>query len=160
MLFRSAPTVIGGGALGSLQTTDKLTIRNFGMSVTSLDRFSSMVDRKPDKGFSTEEAFTSAVFQSQAGYEKRRLQSRRSKRKYSLQYSNISGIEKTAIEEFYRARSGDFETFSFDLSHINESGIITTRFEGPLSVEQSYSTGSRLIDNIYTVSFKLQEVFD
>lgn len=158
--MNTAPTVIGGGALGSLQTTDKLTIRNFGMSVTSLDRFSSMVDRKPDKGFSTEEAFTSAVFQSQAGYEKRRLQSRRSKRKYSLQYSNISGIEKTAIEEFYRARSGDFETFSFDLSHLNESGTIATRFDGPLSVTQVLSSGTTLTDNFFTVSFSLQEVFD
>ena len=156
----TAPTVIGGGALGSLQATDKLIIRSFGMSVASLDRFNSMADRKPDKGFSTEEAFQSAIFLSQAGYEKRRLQSRRSKRKYSLQYSNISGIEKTAIEEFYRARSGDFESFTFDLSHINDSGTINSRFDGPLNVTQVLSTGTTLTDNFYTVSFSLQEVFD
>ena len=156
----TAPTVIGGGALGSLQATDKLIIRSFGMSVASLDRFNSMADRKPDKGFSTEEAFQSSIFLSQAGYEKRRLQSRRSKRKYSLQYSNISGIEKTAIEEFYRARSGDFESFTFDLSHINDSGTINSRFDGPLNVTQVLSTGTTLTDNFYTVSFSLQEVFD
>ena len=156
----TAPTVIGGGALGSLQATDKLIIRSFGMSVASLDRFNSMADRKPDKGFSTEEAFQSAIFLSQAGYEKRRLQSRRSKRKYSLQYSNISGIEKTAIEEFYRARSGDFESFTFDLSHINDSGTINSRFDGPLNVTQVLSTGTTLTDYFYTVSFSLQEVFD
>ena len=154
------PTVIGGGALGSLQATDKLTIRSFGMSVTSLDRFNSMADKKPDKGFSTEEAFQSAIFLSQAGYEKRRLQSRRSKRNYTLQYSNISGIEKTAIEEFYRARSGDFESFTFDLSHINDSGTINARFDGTLNVTQVLSTGTTLTDNFYTVSFSLQEVFD
>ena len=104
--MNTAPTVIGGGALGSLQSTDKLIIRTFGMQLTNTDRFNSMADRKPDTGFSTEEAFQSAVFLSQAGYEKRRLQSRRSKRNFTLQYSNISGIEKTAIEQFYRERSG------------------------------------------------------
>ena len=158
--MNTEPTVIGGGALGSLQATDKLTIRNLGMSVTSLDRFNSMADRKPDKGFSSEEAFQSAIFLSQAGYEKRRLQSRRSKRNYTLQYSNISGIEKTAIEEFYRARSGDFESFTFDLSHINDSGTINARFDGTLNVTQVLSTGTTLTDNFYTVSFSLQEVFD
>ena len=100
------------------------------------------------------------TFASQAGYEKRRLRSRRSKRSYDIKYTSITGVEKTAIENFYNARSGEFESFSFDLSHINETGTITTRFQGPLSIEQTYSTGSRLIDNFYMVSFKLQEVFD
>ena len=156
----SAPTVIGGGALGSLQATDKLTIRSFGMSVTSLDRFNSMVDRKPDTGFSTQETFASSIFTSQAGYEKRRLKTRRSKRNYSLTYSNISGIEKTAIEEFYRARSGDFESFTFDLSHLNDSGTINARFDGSLDIQQVLSSGTTLTENFFTVSFKLQEVFD
>ena len=75
-------------------------------------------------------------------------------------YDASSWVEKTAIENFYNARSGEFESFSFDLSHINETGTITTRFQGPLSIEQTYSTGSRLIDNFYMVSFNLQEVFD
>ena len=154
------PTVIGGGALGSLQATDKLTIRSFGMSVTSLDRFNSMVDRKPDTGFSTQETFASSIFTSQAGYEKRRLKTRRSKRNYTLTYSNISGIEKTAIEEFYRARSGDFESFTFDLSHLNDSGTINARFDGSLDIQQVLSSGSTLTENFFTVSFKLQEVFD
>lgn len=156
----SAPTVIGGGALGSLQATDKLTIRSFGMTVTSLDRFNSMVDRKPDTGFSTQEQFSSSIFTSQAGYEKRRLKTRRSKRNYTLTYSNISGIEKTAIEEFYRARSGDFESFTFDLSHLNDSGTINARFDGSLDIQQVLSAGSTLTENFFTVSFKLQEVFD
>ena len=156
----SAPTVIGGGALGSLQATDKLTIRSFGMTVTSLDRFNSMADRKPDTGFSTQETFASSVFTSQAGYEKRRLKTRRSKRNYSLTYSNISGIEKTAIEEFYRARSGDFESFTFDLSHLNDSGTINARFDGSLDIQQVLSSGTTLTENFFTVSFKLQEVFD
>ena len=154
------PTVIGGGALGSLQATDKLTIRNLGMSVVSLDRFNSMADRKPDTGFSTQETFASSIFTSQAGYEKRRLKTRRSKRNYSLTYSNISGIERTAIEEFYRARSGDFESFRFDLSHLNDSGTINARFDGSLDIQQVLSSGTTLTENFFTVSFKLQEVFD
>jgi hypothetical protein len=154
------PTVIGGGALGSLQATDKLTIRNLGMSVVSLDRFNSMADRKPDTGFSTQETFASSIFTSQAGYEKRRLKTRRSKRNYSLTYSNISGIERTAIEEFYRARSGDFESFTFDLSHLNDSGTINARFDGSLDIQQVLSSGTTLTENFFTVSFKLQEVFD
>ena len=156
----TAPTVIGGGALGSLQATDKLIIRTFGMQLTNTDRFNSMADRKPDTGFSTEEVFQSAVFLSQAGYEKRRLQSRRSKRNFTLQYSNISGIEKTAIEQFYRERSGDFESFTFDLSHLNDSGTINARFDGALNITQVLSTGTTLNDNFFTVSFALQEVFD
>ena len=156
----SAPTVIGGGALGSLNSTDKLAIRSFGMSLVTNDRFNSMADRKPDKGFATNEKFDVASFTSQAGYEKRRLKSRRSKRSYDLTYSNISGIERTAIEQFYRARSGDFESFTFDLSHLSESGTLSTRFDGELNVAQALSTGSTLTENFYTVSFKLQEVFD
>jgi hypothetical protein len=109
---------------------------------------------------SHKEQFDVTTFTSQAGYEKRRLKSRRSKRNYQLSYTAVTGVEKTAIENFYNARSGEFESFTFDLSHINETGTITTRFAGPLSVEQTYSTGSRLIDNFYTVSFSLQEVFD
>ena len=158
--MNTAPTVIGGGALGSLQSTDKLIIRTFGMQLTNTDRFNSMADRKPATGFSTEEAFQSAVFLSQAGYEKRRLQSRRSKRNFTLQYSNISGIEKTAIEQFYRERSGDFESFTFDLSHLNDSGTINARFDGALNITQVLSTGTTLNDNFFTVSFDLQEVFD
>ena len=156
----TAPTVIGGGALGSIQSTDKLTIRGFGMSVTTKDRFNSMIDRKPDTGFSRSETFDVATFTSQAGYEKRRLKSRRSKRIYQLTYTNITGIERTAIEEFYRARNGTYESFNFDLSHLSDSGTINARFEGPLSVTQVLSTGTALVDNFFTVSFGISEVFD
>ena len=158
--MNTAPTIIGGGALGSVQKNDKLSIRTFGMTVTTLDRFTSMSDRKPDKGYQTDERYDVTTFTSQAGYEKRRLKSRRSKRSYSLTYTNITGVEKLAIENFYRARSGDFETFTFDLSHLNDSGTINTRFNGPLSVTQVLSTGSTLVENFYTVSFALQEGFD
>ena len=83
-----------------------------------------------------------------------------SKRNITLQYSNISGIEKTAIEQFYRERSGDFESFTFDLSHLSDSGTMTTRFDGPLNITQVLSRGTSLNDNFFTVSFSLQEVFD
>tara|TARA_B100000497_G_C7692303_1_gene421374 strand:+ start:2398 stop:3999 length:1602 start_codon:yes stop_codon:yes gene_type:complete len=154
------PTIISGAPLGAISSEDTLSIRVFDSEVTTLDRFNSMADRKPDKGFTAERSFDSVTFTSQAGYEKRRLRSRRSKRNYSLQYTNITGVEKTAIENFYNARSGQFEAFTFDLSHLNESGTITTRFEGPLSVTQVISSGSSLTENFYTVTFKLQETYD
>ena len=156
----TAPTVLGGGALGAIDKNDKLTIRSIGLSVTTDDRFTSMIDRKPDKGFSTGEQFDVTTFTSQAGYEKRRLKSRRSKRNYSLNYTNITGIEKTAIEEFYRSRSGTFEAFTFDLSHINDSGTINARFDGSLNTTQVLSRGTALVDNFYTMTFNLKEVFD
>jgi len=156
----NAITLESGAPLGAIDPDDQLTIRLFGATITSDDRFTSMADRKPDKGFSSDRSFDTITFTSQAGYEKRRLKSRRSKRQYSLQYTNVTGIEKTAIENFYNARSGEFEAFSFDLSHINEVGTITTRFAGPLKVQQVLSTGSQLTENFYTVSFNLQETYD
>ena len=154
------PTVISGAPLGSVDTSDTLSIRVFDSEVLTSDRFNSMADRKPDKGFSAERKFDTITFESQAGYEKRRLRSRRSKRSYNLSYTNVTGVEKTAIENFYNARSGEFEAFTFDLTHINEIGTITTRFDGPLSVDQVHSGGTALTENFYTVSFKLQETYD
>ena len=147
----------GGSALAA---PDTLSIRVFDSSVTSFDRFTSMADRKPDKGITSKINFDTINFTSQSGYEKRRLRSRRSKRSYSLQYTNISGVEKSAIESFYNARSGEFESFVFDLSHINESGTINARFDGPLQISQVLSSGSGLLDNFFSVSFGLQETFD
>lgn len=153
-------TVLSAAPLGAVDTEDTLSIRVFDSEVLSSDRFNSMADRRPDKGFNSQRVFDSIKFTSQSGYEKRRLRSRRSKRSYDLQYTNVTGIEKNAIENFYNARSGEFEAFTFDLSHINESGTITTRFEGPLSINHVASAGSNLTENFYTVSFKLQETYD
>ena len=153
-------TVIGGAPLGAIDIADTLSVRVFDASVTVSDRFNSMADRKPDGGFGTQKVFNVTKFKTQSGYEKRRLNSRRGLRAYNLQYTNISGVERTAIENFYTARSGEFEAFSFDLSHLNESGTITTRFDGGLQIDQVLSAGTSLTENFYTVSFKLQETFD
>ena len=153
-------TVISGAPLGSIDNTDTLSIRVFDSSVTTIDRFTSMADRKPDRGITSKRKYDVTTFTSQAGYEKRRLKSRRSKREYDLQYSNITGIEKTAIENFYNARSGEFESFTFDLSHINEAGTITVRFDKELNITQVLSVGTALTDNFYDVKFNLKEVYD
>ena len=153
-------TVIGGAPIGAADVNDTLSIRIFEQATSEQGRFTSMADRKPDSGFSFSKKFEVAKFKSTAGYEKRRLKSRRPLRAYTLQYTNVSGVERTAIENFYNARSGDFESFSFDLSHLNESGTITTRFDGDLDITQVLSSGTQLIDNFFTVSFKLQETYD
>tara|TARA_Y100000813_G_scaffold196755_1_gene180788 strand:- start:67 stop:432 length:366 start_codon:yes stop_codon:yes gene_type:complete len=121
-----------------------------------------MEDRKPDRGFSTNREFDVINFESQGGYEKRRLRSRRSKRDFDITYTNVSGVEKHAIEQFYIARNGSFETFTFDLTHINENGTIQSRFDGPLQVSHVFSDSSNasLQTNYYTVNFKLKEVYD
>ena len=156
----TAPTVIGGAPLGSIQANDSLTIRTFSASVDTVDRFTSMADKKPDKGFTVDRVFDVSTFESQSGYEKRRLMSRRPKRTFSLNYTNLTGIEKKAIDDFYIARNGTFESFDFDLTHLNESGTAICRFANPLKVTHVLSAGNNLRENFFSVSFNLQEVFD
>ena len=139
---------------------DTLDIRTFQGAVTVVDRFASMEDRKPDTGYSHKRAFDVVTFESQAGYEKRRLRSRRSKRDFDLSYTNVTGVELEALERFYKARSGTFESFDFDLTHINESGTIRARFEGTLDVSHIISAGPTLPENFYTIKIKLKEVYD
>ena len=158
--FPTTATVIGGAPLGAADIADTLSVRVFDAEVTETDRFNSMADRKPDGGFTTTKKFATSTFTSEAGYEKRRLKSRRPLRSYDLKYTNVSGVERTAIENFYNARSGDFESFSFDLSHLNESGTISARFDGDLSITQVLSSGLSLTENIYSVGFKLKETYD
>lgn len=126
----------------------------------TISSFASMADRKPDKGYKTQRTYNSVIFESEAGYEKRRLRSRRAKRTIDLTYSNITGLEKGAIESFYNNVSGEYEAFIFDLAHINESGTITVRFDGALDVTHILSSGDNALSNFYTVSFKLKETYD
>jgi len=118
----------------------------------------TMTSRKPDRGFSIGEQFNNAIFTSQVGYERRRAISRRSKRQFQLQYTNVNGGYKQAIENFYRARSGVQESFEFDLSYIGLSGTIQVRFDGELTTAEVQTT-SNVLTNIYTVSFKLVESY-
>lgn len=122
--------------------------------------FTSMADRKPDKGYNIQREYNTILFETESGYEKRRLRSRRSKRTYDLQYTNISGLEKYAIENFYSSRSGNFEAFYLNLEHLNESGTIRVRFDGPLKIDHVLSSGSNVLENFYTVSFTLKETYD
>jgi hypothetical protein len=122
--------------------------------------FSSMADRKPDKGFGSTKTYNTVIFETEAGYEKRRARNRRAKREYALTYTNVTGLERNAIESFYDARSGQTESFTFDLTHLSEPGSITARFDGNLEIRHILSTGDNLLQNFYTVSFKLKETFD
>ena len=136
-----------------------LEVRTLLPAASSIGRFSSMADRKPDKGYSISKEFGVSKFESQVGYEKRRLLSRRPRRTYELTYSNVSGVERQAIENFYNSRSGDYEAFTFDLTHINDSGTVRTRFDGPLQIQHVISGSSVATDNFYTVKFTLREDF-
>lgn len=118
----------------------------------------TMANRKPDRGYQTTQQFNTAVFTSQVGYERRRQISRRPKRQFSITYTNINGAYKQAIENFFKARGGDFDSFEFDLSYVGQNGTIQVRFDSQLSVTEVQTT-SALVTNIYTVSFTLIESF-
>lgn len=129
-------------------------------SLFTTDTFTSMADKKPDRGYSTDREYNTILFETESGYEKRRLRSRRSKRTYDLQYTNITGLEKYAIENFYAQRSGNFESFDLDLEHLNEVGSVRVRFDGALKIEHVLSAGSNVLQNFYSVSFTLKETYD
>ena len=122
--------------------------------------FTSMADHMPDNGYKIERTYNSIIFESEAGYEKRRLRSRRPKRTISLTYTNVTGLDKVAIENFYNDRGGEHESFNFDLAHVNDSGTILVRFDGSLQVTQVLSAGANLLSNFYTVTFNLKETYD
>jgi len=118
----------------------------------------SMANKKPDKGFTYSSSFNTSSFKSQIGYERYRLLSRKQLRDYSLSYTNISEPFKLAIEQFFKNRAGEFETFEFDLSHTGEAGIILVKFSGTLSVRNVLTIGDPL-NNFYSVSFNLRETY-
>ena len=120
--------------------------------------FASMIDKKPDRGYSYDREYNIINFESEAGYERRSLRSRRPKRSYKLEYTNVSGLVRQAIENFYVARSGAFESFVLDLTHVGDVGSIYVRFEGPLSVTEVKS-GNSAAQDIYNISFELIETY-
>jgi len=141
-----------------------LQIRAFTASdtITTLqDRCRGIIDKKPAKGFGTQKEFQSVTFESQIGYEKTRLLSRKGKRTWSLSYINVDGISKASLETFYDARSGGFESFNFDLTHLNEgSETPIVKFAGPLKWTHVQSRGTGATDNFYTIQVELKEVYD
>lgn len=119
----------------------------------------NMSQRRPDRGLSYDTSFGVAEYQSQIpGYSARRLLSRRPVRTYGLVYTNILRPYMEAIMTFYNARGGSFESFDFDLSHINQTGTIRTVFGSAPRVVQIFATNNPT-DDIYTVSFDLRETF-
>ena len=135
-------------------------IRTFVTESSYTSRFTDMRDRKPNNGFMTQNQFNVSKYNTQVGYEKRRLLSRRQRRSYQLTYTNVSGVEKEAVENFYKARNGEYDTFTFDLTHINDTGTVRTRFNGPLEIQQVISSGTSLTQNFYNIRFNLQEDYD
>lgn len=132
---------------------------NDATSLFTTANFTDMRDRRPDTDINMERSYDTTIFESNAGYEKRQLRSRRAKRSIDLTYTNITGLEKYAIENFYNARAGEYESFTFALDHVNDSGTINVRFDGPLNITHINSKGSNVLEKYYTVSFKLKETY-
>ncbi|MCK4501124.1 hypothetical protein KAU11_11555, partial [Candidatus Babeliales bacterium] len=113
-----------------------------------------------DKDFDFKQSFNVITFKATSGYEKRSLRSRRKRREYVLSYTNVNGLVKQAIDNFYISMSGDFQTFTFDLAHLSEVGTVTVRFDGAISKNHIITGGGGTIkDNIYNISFKLIETY-
>jgi hypothetical protein len=142
----------------ALDTPDALEIRVFDSNRNITDRCSSMSDKRPDKGYGEERQFNVLPFETEAGYEKRRLRTRKVRRQYSLTYTNVSGLEKNAIRDFYDARFGTFEAFSFDLDHLNQVGTINVRFHNELNIKNVFDAGTDDIDKFYTINLTLREI--
>ena len=141
-----------------MDTPSELEIRVFDSNRTITDRCNNMADKRPDKGYGEERQFNVLPFETEAGYEKRRLRTRKVRRQYSLRYTNVSGMEKNAIRDFYDARFGSFEAFSFDLDHLNQTGTINVRFHEDLKIQHVFDAGTADIDKFYTIDFKLREI--
>jgi hypothetical protein len=118
----------------------------------------TMTSRKPDRGYSISTEFNNSIFTSQVGYERRRAVSRRPIRQFDIRYTNITGGFKQAIQDFYTARSGNLESFEFDLTYIGLSGSIQVRFNSALTISEVQTTDSP-VTSIYSVSFNLLESY-
>jgi hypothetical protein len=140
---------------------ETVEIRVFDSGTKRYTRKTSMADRKVDRGYSYTRESDVKVNKFIAGYEKRKLFSRRLRRKWNLSYTSISGVEKEAIDNFYIARSGMYEAFSFDLSHLNESGFATVVFDAPPQITNLISgTSYDLTQSYFNVTMVLREVDD
>lgn len=128
------------------------------MTVTYPDDL-SMTDRKPDKSFSSSYSYNTAKGISVALYSKSKLITRRKIRKLSLAYSVITKTRRDNILAFIDARGGPHETFIFDLSHINESGLITMTFDEDSYREEQLQAGDSDDTTWYSVAFSLTQTY-
>lgn len=142
---------------------DTISIRVFDNSpVQTTDRCNAMSDKKPSRGIPKETKYSVSTFKSQSGYESRRLLSRKKKRSWELTYTNISELEKDAIESFFDQRYGSYEAFFFDTTHIGDSvGIVVAKLkENSLKSVLNRQIGTDTLNKFYTVTFGLEEVYD
>lgn len=153
--------IYGFDLLDAPLANETLEVRVFDSGVRKYTRKTSMASRKADRGYSYTREPDVKVSKFIGGYEKRRLNSRRLRRKWTFSYTNISGIEKEAIESFYINRSGTFESFSFDLSHLNESGLATVVFDSPPQITNTLSaSATNMQQNFFNVSMVFRETDD
>ena len=145
--------------LGTDYANTTLEIRAIIPNARDVGRFVSMADRKPDRGFSEEYNIPSTKLDWQSGHETVRLRSRRPKRAFSLKYTNVTGIEREAILNFYKARNGEYEAFIFDLAHLNLTGTMKVRFESSPRITHVLSSGSDLVNNFYSIDLTIKEVY-
>ena len=143
------------------KSDEVLEIRVFDSGIQKYVRRAGLGGRKADKGYSYTREADVKTTKFIAGYEKRRLNTRRLRRKWNFTYTNINGLDKEAIDSFYLSRNGTYESFSFDLSHINESGLATVVFDTPPQITNVLAaSASDFTQNYFNVTMQFREVDD
>ena len=138
-----------------------LEIRIFDTGLRKYARRTSLGGRKADRGYSYTREPDVKTTKFIAGYEKRRLNTRRLRRKWNFAYTNINGLDKEAIDSFYSSRNGTYESFTFDLTHLNESGLATVVFDSPPQITNVLAgSASDFAQNYYNVTMVFREVDD
>lgn len=142
-------------------TNEVLEIRVFDSGRQKYVRRSGLGGRKADRGYSYTREADVKTTKFIAGYEKRRLNTRRLRRKWNFTYTNINGLDKEAIDSFYLSRNGTYESFTFDLSHLNESGLATVVFDTPPQITNVLAASADdLSQNYYNITMQFREVDD
>jgi hypothetical protein len=161
-IFPSATLDIYGiDMLEAPLSNEVLEIRVFDSGIQKYVRRNGLNGRKADKGYSYTREADVKTTKFIAGYEKRRLNTRRLRRKWNFTYTNINGLDKEAIDAFYMSRNGTYESFSFDLSHLNESGLATVVFDTPPQITNVLAgSASDFAQNYYNVTMQFREVDD
>ena len=116
--------------------------------------------QKPDRSFGQTTIIPVSEFESQAGYKKRRLLSRKKKRTWELTYTGIRGTDKANVEAFYDARFGSFESFTLDLDHLSLTGNAIVHFSSEIQIGHIGTKDGTELNTFYTVGFTLEEIDD
>ena len=113
------------------------------------------ITTRPAKNIASTRGFNNRITEYGGGVLKVENLNRRSRRTFELRYVNITELEKNNIESFYQDRLGDYEVFTFDRTHVLETGTIEVRFSDTFRSTLKNNYGGT---DYYDVTISLVEV--